>query len=187
MVSDMRASENCFKIIERFEGLRLKPYQDSGGVWTVFWGHTEGVTADFPVPQDREKAIALAKKYLRNDIQTAEKVVNAYVKIKLNQNQFDSLVSFVFNVGAGRFRKSTLLRLINCFAQDYEIRREFMRYIYDKQAKNPDKPQPGLVKRRTIEAELFLQSLSVEEIQNQLVKIPMVIKGSFRKLKTKES
>jgi lysozyme len=100
-------SDNGRKITKEFEGVRLKAYRDGGGVWTIGYGHTTGVHADDVITMER------ADEYLRLDLQYAEGVVSQYVNLPLNQNQFDALVDFVFNLGIGQFMRSTLLAKLN--------------------------------------------------------------------------
>lgn len=84
--------------IKQFEGLRLNAYKDSGGTWTIGYGHTGGVYSGMSISE------AQAVQYLQNDLKSAENAVNSLMK-KVNryltQEQFDALVSFTFNVGSG--------------------------------------------------------------------------------------
>lgn len=98
--------------LKQFEGLRLQPYKDSGGLWTIGYGHLlkSGEWWDSITE-------AQAAQLLADDVGTAEDAVNALVKVSMTQPQFDALVSFVYNVGVGAFRRSTLLRKLN--AGDY--------------------------------------------------------------------
>ena len=90
-----------------------------------------------------------AEYFLRQDVEFAEKEVNKH-NLNINQNQFDALVSFVFNLGIGNFARSTLLRKIKSNANDPTIRKEFERWIYAG-----GKVLNGLVRRRREEAELY--------------------------------
>ena len=87
--------------------------------------------------------------FLRQDVEHAEKEVNKH-NLNINQNQFDALVSFVFNLGVGNFSRSTLLRRIKAYPNDITIRREFARWVYAG-----GKILPGLVTRRKEEADLY--------------------------------
>lgn len=92
-------SENGLALIKRFEGCRLTAYRDSVGVWTIGYGHTSGVSQGQTITQTQADA------FLRADCAGAEKAVNRYMDIyHWNQNQFDALVSFTFNCGAGNLR-----------------------------------------------------------------------------------
>lgn len=94
-------------LIEAHESLRLDSYQDSKGVWTIGYGSTEGVHAGMTITQQQ------ADERFAADLHTAETSVNCQVAVPLNQNQFDALVSLVFNIGAEAFEESTLLKLLN--------------------------------------------------------------------------
>lgn len=95
-------------LIKGFEQCRLIAYQDQHGVWTIGWGHTGP-----EVHEGLQWTQAQADGALEADLQAAVSAVNRSVRVAVNQNQFDALVSFVFNVGAEAFAGSTLLRLLN--------------------------------------------------------------------------
>jgi len=104
----MQYSNTGLALTERFEGCRLESYQDQGGVWTIGYGHTgpdvgPGMTC---TPQQAQAWLAL-------DTHAAAQTVNDLVQIQLSQHEFDALVDFVFNLGAGAFARSTMLRLLN--------------------------------------------------------------------------
>lgn len=141
----MRTSQKGIELIKSFEELRTKVYLDPVGIPTIGWGHTKDVTLDAP-----EATVEQCENWLREDLQPVEKAINLYVEPKLNQNQFDALASFVFNVGVGNFKVSTLLRKIN--EQNFVgAAQEFGRWVYAK-----GKKLPGLERRRRAEAELWL-------------------------------
>lgn len=132
--------------IKTAEGLRLTAYLDTGGVWTIGYGHTgSDVREGLTIP------LSEAERLLTRDLRVAEGHVNDAVKVKLTQNQFDALVSFVYNVGGGAFRSSTLLKLLN--AGDYDgAANQLPRWNKDN-----GKTVPGLTNRRREERELFLR------------------------------
>ncbi len=104
----LQYSKTGLALTERFEGCRLESYQDQGGVWTIGYGHTgpdvhEGMTCT------QQQAMA----WLILDTHSAVQTVNDLVQIQLNQAEFDACCDFVFNLGAGAFARSTLLRLLN--------------------------------------------------------------------------
>jgi lysozyme len=107
MKNELAYSPAGLLLTQDFEKCRLVAYQDSKGVWTIGWGHTAGVKRGDVCTQAQADAWLLA------DVQDAVYAVNHYVAIKLRQNEFDALVDFVFNVGAGNFANSTLLRKLN--------------------------------------------------------------------------
>lgn len=95
-------------LTKQFEGCRLTAYQDQVGVWTIGYGHTgPEVHAGMTITVEQAEAL------LAKDISSAAAFVNRMVHVALTQEEFDALVDFVFNLGAGAFERSTLLRLLN--------------------------------------------------------------------------
>jgi len=139
----MKASEKAIEVIKEHEGLRLKAYTDHVGVVTIGYGHTKTAREGMEIDQ------AQAEVLLKQDISGAERIVSWYVG-RVSQNQFDALVSFVFNVGSGKFKGSTLLKKVKADPNDPTIADEFKRWV-----RGGGKVLPGLVKRRTKEAELY--------------------------------
>ncbi len=97
----MKTSEKGIALIKEFEGCRLTVYLDPIGIPTVGVGHTKGITKAMV---GKKISQALADQYLREDLVTAENAVNK-IDQTWNQNQFDALVSFTFNCGAGNLKK----------------------------------------------------------------------------------
>lgn len=140
----MKTSDAGIALIEEFEGFEALAYQDSVGVWTIGWGHTAGVTAGDRVTEE------MATDMLQSDLAWAEAAVSNSVKVPLNQDQFDALVSFTFNLGAAALANSTLLRLLN--SGDYAgAAGQFGRWVYAGST-----VLPGLVSRREAERALFV-------------------------------
>jgi lysozyme len=102
----MQLGDKGNALIKSFEKCRLEAYQDEGGVWTIGWGHT-------PASPGQTCTQAQADAWFLIDVAWAVGIVNALIRVPLTQNEFDALVSFVFNVGAGNFRSSTLRRKLN--------------------------------------------------------------------------
>ncbi len=129
-------------LIKQFEGCRLAAYQCSAGVWTIGYGHTAGVHKGMKITQ------AQADEYLKQDVAKFEKYINnlSYVPFtaQLNQNQFDALVSFAFNLGQGNVKKMCTGRTIN------QIPSAMQQYC-----KAAGKTLPGLQRRRKAEAALY--------------------------------
>jgi lysozyme len=107
MKPPMTYSKAGEQLTERFEGCRLQAYADTGGVWTIGYGHTHGVMEGMTCT----RAQALA--WLEQDTQAAANAVNQLVAVQLKQAEFDALVDFVFNLGVGAFAHSTMLKDIN--------------------------------------------------------------------------
>ena len=103
----MNYSKTGLALTEQFEGLRLTAYQDQVGRYTIGYGHTAGVQQGDTCTQ------AQAEAWLASDVSWAVQTVNLYVTIALTQGEFDALVDFVFNLGAGSFEHSRLLTLVN--------------------------------------------------------------------------
>lgn len=134
-------SNTGLELIKRFEGCRLKAYQDSVGVWTIGYGHTAGVCKGQVITQVQADA------YLKSDCVNAGKHVNNYDNIyHWNQNQFDALVSFTFNCGSGNLKAL----LNNGQRTIAEISAKITAYN-----KAGGKVLQGLVNRRNAEKELF--------------------------------
>lgn len=104
---------NIEDVIAGFEGFRSTPYQDVRGIWTVGYGFTEWngyqVTRTYP----KELSLSDAQQHLQVLAAMTGKQIQSLVKIPLNQNQLTALTSFVFNVGLGNFKNSTMLKLLN--------------------------------------------------------------------------
>lgn len=141
----MTTSLQGVELIKSFEGLRLTAYRDAAGVLTIGYGHTgSDVAAGATITAAR------AEELLRADLAGAEAAVTSAVQVPVTQGQFDALVSLVYNIGAGAFAASTLLRKLN--SGDYAgAAQEFDRWIYAGGS-----VLGGLVSRRNAEQQLFL-------------------------------
>lgn len=144
----------AIQIIKKFEGCRLKAYPDpgtGGEPWTIGWGTTyydDGakVRQGDVITQDRADAL------LHIHVADFQKRVVALVKSNINDNQLAALTSFAYNCGVPAFGKSTLLKKVNANPSDPTIRDEFMKW-----KKAGGKVLPGLVKRRSQEADLYFK------------------------------
>ena len=161
----MRTSKNGIKLITSFEGLVLSSYYDSAGVLTIGYGHT-GPDVFLGQSISEYKAESL----LKQDLIEAESCIKSNVTVKINQNQFDALTSFIFNLGCGNFIRSGLLRSINNDLFD-EVPFEISRW---NKARNKDTGElevlRGLTRRRADEAQLFMTPVNVSPLvleQNQ--------------------
>lgn len=148
----MQVSDTGIELIKSFEGFRANAYPDpkSGGdPWTVGYGTTK-FPSGRPVKQGDKVTPAQAEMYLREDVKKFAISVDALVTVPLKQCQYDALVSFVYNLGATNFRKSTLLKKLN--AKDYKgAADEFLRWVSPGSS-----VEAGLRRRRTAERDLFL-------------------------------
>lgn len=141
-MANRKIGQAGLNLIKQFEGCRLTAYQCSAGVWTIGYGHTAGVYKGMKITQ------AQADTFLKQDIVKFEKYINnpSYVPFteQLNQNQFDALVSFAFNLGQGNVKKMCTGRTIN------QIPSAMQQYC-----KAAGKTLPGLQRRRKAEAALY--------------------------------
>jgi len=145
----MQTSTKGIELIKKHEGLRLTAYKDVGGLWTIGYGHLlklpmEDYFLDNPISEE------VATTMLKMDLFAAERALELNTVVPLTQNQFDALVSFIFNVGGRAYRDSTLLRYLNegnyAAAADQLLR-------WDKVG---GKSVKGLANRRAAERTLFL-------------------------------
>ena len=154
----MKLSEEGLRLICSFEGYHTKQedgsckaYRCPAGVWTCGWGCTEGVDAHTHWSE------AEAKERYRKELEKFEAAVLRHVKVPLNQNEFDALVSFAYNLGEGTLMKSSVLTYLNR-EKRVEAARAFSRFT---KARSPKTRMlvtlPGLVSRRSREAALFLK------------------------------
>lgn len=141
----MEASDILVKKIKEFEGVRLTSYKDSAGVWTIGAGHTRGVKPGMKITQKQADSL------LRGDLLNVENYVNS-LGMNFTQGQFDAICDFIFNLGQGKFSRSTLLAKIQANAPTEDIQDEFRRWVYAA-----GKKLSGLVKRREWEAQRYTE------------------------------
>lgn len=143
----MKASENALGLIKRFEGLKLEAYKPlpSEKYYTIGWGHYGAdVKMGMSITQKQ------AEEFLKSDIKPIERLLNG-MGINYTQNQFDALTSWIFNLGAGNFNKSTMKKRIVSGAHDTAITDEMIRWT-----RAGGRVLSGLVRRRADEANTFL-------------------------------
>jgi lysozyme len=147
--AEFTPSSACTALIKRFEGLRLKAYQDSVGIWTIGYGTTRingsVIQAGMTITE------AQAEQYLLSDLN--EKFVPSIqrnTRALITQSMFDALCCFTYNVGAGNLNKSTLFKDLNA-SKYLDAASGFMQWT-----KAGGVELAGLVKRRTAEKDLFL-------------------------------
>jgi len=141
--SNMEISQEGLALIKKFEGCELEAYKCAAGVWTIGYGSTKGVKEGDSISQED------ADKLLTHEMKEYEGYINDLVEVDLEQNQFDALVSWVFNLGPANLKSSTLLKVLN--AKDYEgVPAQIKRWN-----KAGGKVLQGLVRRREAESLLF--------------------------------
>ncbi|HTH53547.1 MAG TPA: lysozyme [Edaphobacter sp.] len=143
-MANLKYSSAGLELTKQFEGCELTAYQDQVGVWTIGYGHT-GTDVKKGLTITEEQASTL----LAADVSWAVTCVNKSVKVAVNQNQFDAMVDFVFNLGCASFGQSTLLRLLNA-GNFSDAAKEFLRWN-----RAGGKVVAGLTRRRQAEMALF--------------------------------
>ena len=139
----MNTSQNGIDLIKHFEGCELKAYKCPAGVWTIGYGHIKGVQEGDVITEQQ------ANEMLVEELHEYENYVNTLVNVPLNQNQYDALVSWVYNLGSSNLQASTLLKVLN--AGDYDnVPEQIMRWN-----KAGGKVLEGLTRRRQAETDLF--------------------------------
>lgn len=153
-MAKMKTSQNGYDLIKAFEGLHkvkadgtIRAYVCPAGKWTIGYGSTKGVRSGMNITRQE------AEDLLVKDVAVFDDVVNRLVKVELTQNQFDALVSFVYNLGEGNFKSSTLLRVLNRGEYD-EVPAQLMRWNKAR-VKGELTVLAGLTRRRAAEATLF--------------------------------
>ena len=141
----METSKNGLNLIKQFEGCHLTSYKCPAGVWTIGYGHTQGVTEGQSITQEQ------AETFLKEDLKKSEHYVSTYAKkygYKLNQSQFDALVSFTYNAGPGNLDRRLLLK----GQRPIELVKF---YLPSTCISAKGRTLPGLIRRRVAEAEFM--------------------------------
>jgi lysozyme len=156
----MKLSKTGADLIKKYEGCRLKAYKCPADVWTIGFGHTGNVKEGQTITQ------AQADAFFDKDIQRFVDGVNEIVKVEINQNQFDALVSFAYNCGLVALQKSTLLKYVN--GEKFVLASK----EFDRWNKGGGKVLQGLVRRRNDEQALFEKPIpKPKEEQSELAYI----------------
>tara|TARA_R110000737_G_scaffold311027_1_gene319892 strand:+ start:400 stop:933 length:534 start_codon:yes stop_codon:yes gene_type:complete len=142
-MSDMKISEEGKALIKKFEGCELESYRCSADVSTIGFGHTKGVSDGDSCTQDE------ADQMLTEDLEEFEGYVDKLVTVDLEQNEFDALVAWTFNLGAGNLKSSTMLRVLND-SKKLEVPVQMKRWN-----KAGGKTLDGLIRRREAESLLW--------------------------------
>lgn len=169
MPSPNHISNDGIKLLIDYEKFRALAYEDSGGRWTIGYGHT-GRDVHKGMKITRKRALTLLKK----DLRTAEKGVTRLLKVKTSQKQYDALVILAFNIGVGNLSRSQLLRYHNN-AQFEKSAHEFIQWSLV--SKNLSR---GLMRRRIDEKELYEDGYySIYSLYNYLFNIDFKEKFNF--------
>jgi lysozyme len=139
----MQISEEGKNLIKKFEGCELEAYKCAAGVWTIGYGHIKTAVEGMKIDQ------ATANELFDEEMGEYETYVNTAVTVPLSQNQFDALVSWVFNLGNGNLNASTMLKVINS-GDHAGVPAQIKRWN-----KAGGKVLEGLIRRREAEALLY--------------------------------
>lgn len=155
----MTTSNQGKNLIKEAEGLRLDAYRCPAGIPTIGWGHTKGVKLGQHI------TVQQAEDMLVEDIAPIERLLNG-LKINFRQEQFDALVSWIFNFGEGKFKGSTMYKRIIANAKDEEITDQLVKSI-----NAAGRPLLGLMKRRVAEANLFIDYERYKVNKDRIIKV----------------
>jgi len=149
-------SNKGLEFIKSFESFSPTTYICPAGVRTIGYGHVllrgehyQGISMD------------MAEELLRKDLAIAERAVIRNISCPLDQDQFDALVSFTYNLGAGALQRSTLRQKVNYGSSSYDVRNEFMKWVYVS-----GKRLKGLIRRRMAEGNMFAMGSSVSKLSH---------------------
>jgi len=148
----MKTGQKGIDLIKSFEGFRSAPYLDAVNVPTIGYGATHYGNGIKVKMSDKAITEKEAEALLKSMLEQYEGYVNKVLKREVNQNQFNALVSFTYNLGGGALAKSTLIKKVNLNPCDTSIRNEFMKWV-----KAGGKTLRGLVRRREAEANLYYE------------------------------
>jgi len=178
--------------IKSFEGWRKKAYLDSANVWTIGWGTTKWFDG-YNIKEGMVITKEICNKLFNRDINNFSSKIFDFVKVKLSDHQFSSLVSFTYNVGIGNFSRSTLLKKLNK-GMYKEAAAEFSKWVKVRNRKtNKWTVLKGLVLRRKKEMKVFLtpDTIKISEFRNFVDNIKarsytFIYKNKFNILEVKE-
>lgn len=141
----LRMSNQGISFLKNREGCKLVSYQDSGGVWTIGYGHTKSARPNMQITYQQ------AEMLLRQDLTFFENYLNQNVKVKLTQAMFDALCSLIYNTGQGKASPNSAIGRLLAQRQYLAVANTFLQYVTAK-----GKRLNGLVTRRQQERQMFL-------------------------------
>ena len=139
--------EKAVELIKKFEGFKETAYKCPAGVWTIGYGWTHGVKEGDTIT--KEKASELVQQEVAKIAKQIKATLGTEVFASLTDNQICALIDFVYNLGLGNFKNSTLCKMIKS-GQIMEAGNQFERWV-----KSGNKVLPGLVNRRKAEKNLW--------------------------------
>lgn len=141
----------AFELISKFEGLKLKSYQDLGGIWTIGYGSTKNPFTGVSVKEGDQITKETAIQWLEKEIESRTDAIKKLIKVPVTSNQLAALTSLAYNIGLGAFYTSTLLRMLNAKAPAEDVANHFLKWNKVKGVVSK-----GLSNRRELERQLFL-------------------------------
>lgn len=152
----MKHSNKCMALVKKYEGFSSIPYKCPAGVWTIGYGTTNYPSGKKVLRSDRSITEQEASEFLNNQLLRFSRQVHQFIlekKLTINQNQFDALVSFSYNLGlTPLFGEGKALNIAILTENPNLVAEAMKRYVFAKGVK-----LPGLVKRRDEEAALYLE------------------------------
>ena len=143
MNNELKTSQEGISLIKSFEGCELTAYRCSANVPTIGFGHTAGVSDGDTCTQEE------AETMLAEDLEEFEDYVKNYVESELQQNEFDALVAWTYNLGPANLKESTMLKELNS-GNFEEVPRQMKRWN-----RAGGEVLDGLIRRREAESRLF--------------------------------
>jgi len=166
----MKLDENGYKALHEREGLRLKPYKDTQGIPTIAMGNTYYIDGRKVTMNDKPLTLQQANELAKITADKFALEVDKLVKSKVNQNQFNALVSLTYNIGITGFKNSTVLRKVNIDPNDGKIQDAFMMWTKNKE----------LYGRRASEIKQYfnydLATKTVREYIDSIIKLKLKLK-----------
>ena len=154
----MRLNQEGITMIAQWESFRSRPYLCPAGVPTIGYGTTRYPSGKLVTLQDAPVTKEQALAYKMHDLSAIQRQVTRLLKVRVNENRFSALCSFVYNLGHGALAKSTLLKVINASPGSPGIRDEFMKWTKARDPKTKVlRELKGLVNRRKAEADLYFK------------------------------
>lgn len=149
----MITSDQGIRLIAKFEGLKLRPYKCPAGLWTVGFGTLIGDGKSLPSEWNRTFTFDECMDMLKKSLRSKERGIKRLITYPLTQNEFDAIVSFVYNLGLGCLQRSTLRQKLNRGDKEGAIASLLK---YNKARINGTLQEVrGLTRRRLAEAKLF--------------------------------
>ena len=142
----MHATESAYILIKEFESLELRAYRCASGQWTIGYGSATDVRPGMVITTSQAEA------RLKVDVREAERKLNSILKVPVKQNEYNALISIIFNARFDKFRTSTLIQKINNLEPNVSV--EFLKWNKARIG-NKIKPLRGLTRRRVTERRLF--------------------------------